>query len=254
MLIPTIKDIIALPDQTALRAMRGRIKAVTEYKSRPDPVSGQIMTVQELFLEDFSGEVNVKVGNHPDLISMVGKDVVFLATQKVKGGFTGLKCSTDQKPDSGVYPCVRVSKGATIQEAVAEAPGQPAEQGPAVQQQTAPPQQPAPVQPTPAAVQTIAITQPTPQQPAKIAQLTQSPQQAQVTERMVPGPVDSRMCRVSVVSYKRTVNTGNYCSETMELTVEAGERTDIDALIGEIKAKISQHLPPEFIPPGGKVK
>lgn len=241
MLIPTIKDIIALPDSAPLRAMRGKIKAVTEYRTRPDPISGQMMTVQEMFAEDPTGDINVKVANHPDLIGLVGKEVVFLATQKVKGGFTGLKRSIDQKPGFEPYPCVRVSKGATITEAAAFDAANPSE----------PAAIPQPDQPSQMVVQSPMTKPFIPEQASQQSVPSQSPMAEPATERQpqIGQVIKEGGLVVTTVSYGETVNTGNFCSDRMDITVQLNGTSVADG-VAAIKYLLKKHLPPEFIPQG----
>lgn len=175
----------------------------------------------------------MKVGNHPDFTQeAVGVIFVFKAHKKVNGGLTGLKIEEEPYVEEGTTKIAKVLVMArsgiamTLEEeqrqtkAAAPAPGADIPVGTFAKSAVGGTTDPTPTMQTPA------------------------------TNPVNPVNVVSKS-RMVELRYERTVNTGNYCSEKLGVTICLDENTKGEFAYKAAKSFVDSHLPPEAIPPGG---
>lgn len=223
----SIKEILCLTPGSPVIATAGKIVSVKEFEKG----SGEAgpWTLQDIFIEDATGEINVRISNHEEIpIGAIGAVRVFAAHQKAKGGLSGLKIEEEEfqeTPDGPItkYKLLAVSRTGEIMTEEEWAKRNPVIPEKAKgQTQTAPPMQ----------------GQNLPQD---------------IPARDVAPPATTTM-RITELRYERTVNTGNYCSEKMGVTIALEPGTKGDVAVEAAKKFLGKHLPEEVIPAGAKAR
>lgn len=239
----TIAEIMKLPPGTPVPETCGMIKGVGPYTEGQEPVP---WSLQCIFIQDAKGSIPVKIGNHPKIEpTATGTVVYFVAHKKANGGLSGLKVDTDRQMEDGKpkeWSVLAVARSAEIlTEEQWQAKNAPAA---AVQQTAVPVQQnAAPVQQTSVPVQQTT----TPVQETKGPEASPSHEAPGVTTTGTGAGI-----RISELRYERTVNTGNYCSEKLGVTIELQPGVKGQVAFDAAKAFLESHLPPEFVPEKGR--
>ncbi len=231
----TIAEIMKLPPGTPVPVACGMVKGVGPRASGDNPAP---WSLQNIFIGDATESIPVKIGNHDEIPqSVVGTVLYFVAHKKPTGGLSGLKVDLDRQMEGGKpkeWPVLAVARSGEI---MSEEDWQK-KNAPATPAPSRAPAASAPVaQPTPEPAKPVTVQAPTPQPeaPAKTV-----------------APVQSNAAiRISELRYERTVNTGNYCSEKLGVTIELQPGTTGEEAYQQAKQFVESHLPPEFIPEKG---
>lgn len=240
----TIAEIMKLPPGTPVPVACGMVKGVGARSAGDNPAP---WSLQHLFIADGTATdgIPVKIGNHPEIpASAVGTVLYFVAHKKPTGGLSGLKIDVDRQMEGGKpkeWSVLAVARSAEIlTEEQWQAKNAPAA---AVQQAAAPVMQNAvTVQQNAAPVQQTT----TPVQESRGPESSPSPEPPGVTTTGTGAGI-----RISELRYERTVNTGNYCSEKLGVTIELQPGVKGQTAFDAAKAFLESHLPPEFIPEKG---
>lgn len=224
---PTLKEIRNLTPGTLIPMCSGKITAISDFSRGTH--EGIMWSLQNIMLSDDTGEMPVKVGNHDEIPQdWLGKNLLILAHKKLKGGLSGVKLDEEEYQEGGLTKKFRqisiaksgelVLQNGDIQEEAAEQPEEEAKIDPAVPVHLRPP-------------------------------VSEQPQPVKSEPEPVSVPV---AVRATELRYERTINTGNYCSEKIGLTMEipAGVKA-VDAL-RTAQAFIEKYGMKEVAPIGAK--
>lgn len=242
----TLKEVLALPPGTPVPATAGTIKDLSAYQSGTNEHGP--WSIQNAFIEDDSGSLPMKIGNQAEIPrTMIGQTLFFLAHKKTKGGLSGLKADMEEWSEEGKVKPYTILAMAKSGEMLTEA--QFAERM-KTEVATQPPQTTAlPLQNTTPQQQNMVPVVQNAIPPAQNVVVPTAPVITEVRHEN-KGPVGYR---VTEIHYEKKVYTGNYCSESLGVTlqVEPGQGA---AAVDAAKAFCVKHLPPEFIGPGKPVK
>lgn len=223
---PTIKQIKEGVVGAYIPMCSGIVQAIDTYQQGNH--EGIEWTLQNIMIQDDTGEMPVRIGNHPEIPKdWVGKRVLILAHKKAKGGLSGVKLEEEQYQDGGVTKSFRqisMAKSGEIvlDEQAAEPESTDVERDEELAQQTAP-------QPK---------TDPTP---------TEMKPAGKVKPVAVPPGTSFTELR-----YERTVNLGNYCSEKMGVTVAIGNGTPPEDALVAAQIFLEKYMMKEVVPVGAK--
>lgn len=226
----SIKEVLTFTPGSLIPATEGTITAVSPYQN--GDTSGVLWTLQNIRLVDDGGEVTVKLCNQTEISqAAIGQGLVIVSTKKASGQLVGVKVAVEQYVEEGVpksdkiLEVTRAARVMSPDDYVKEC-------------SAAPVQKPAPA---PAAQ---------PQQPAAVKQ--PEPPRAAPAVHAPSGVVDHASlppAYVSEIRYERVVNTGNFCSEKLGVTLSIQPGLKAEAGYKSAKAFVDSHLPPEFIDP-----
>ncbi|MFA5266059.1 MAG: hypothetical protein WC378_19730 [Opitutaceae bacterium] len=232
----TIAEIMKLPPGTPVPVACGMVKGVGPRASGDNPAP---WSLQNIFIGDATESIPVKIGNHDEIPqSVVGTVLYFVAHKKPTGGLSGLKVDLDRQMEGGKpkeWPVLAVARSGEI---MSEEDWQ---------KKNAPAAAPAPAAP----VQQTAV--PVQQTAVPVGQIAQPTKQAAAAQ-MTAEPQPCRNNSFKELRYERTVNTGNYCSEKLGVTIAVGSDENPEQAFQSAKQFLATHLPPEFIPDKGARK
>lgn len=240
----TIAEIMKLPPGTPVPVACGMVKGVGPRATGDNPAP---WSLQNIFISDATESIPVKIGNHDEIPqTAVGTVLYFVAHKKPTGGLSGLKVDMDRQMEGGKpkeWPVLAVARSGEI---MSEEDWQKKNATAVPPAQAAPATQPAPSPTVP--VQQAAV--PVQQSPAPMAQITHPMKQAEAAQ-MAAAAQPCRNSSFKELRYERTVNTGNYCSEKLGVTLEIGSDESPEQAFQSAKQFLATHLPPEFIPDKG---
>lgn len=230
----TIAEIMKQPPGTPIPVACGMVKGVGPRATGDSPAP---WSLQNIFIGDATESIPVKIGNHEEIPqTAVGTVLYFCAHKKPTGGLSGLKVDMDRQMDNGKpkeWPVLAVARSADIMtEDQWQAKNAPAV---AVQQSATP---------------VVQNAVPVQQTAAPVVQ-TATPVQTVQVKAKEPTQTGGGYTRITEIRHERTVNTGNYCSEKLGITVELAPGADSQSAFEAAKAFVDSHLPPEFIPDKG---
>lgn len=222
----TIKECKGLPDRTIIPQVRAEIVAVNKYQtSKPGEVPP--WTKQEIFIEDGSDSITVRIGNQSEITpEMVGKTVAFIASRKANSGqLVGVRMGTMEVNGEAGQQSARVLEITKSGQIVAVMP-EPA---------TAP----EPVDEIPMGKEESTPTETNPPEVEKILKQLTTPPPTQ--KAAAPG----LGFRIVEVRYDRTVNTGNYCNAKVGVTAQVDPGTKASDVLDTLKKFVEANLPKE---------
>lgn len=226
---PTLKQIKEGPVGQMIPMCSGTITNIDEFQK--GSVEGTDWTLQNIMISDDSAELPVRIGNHAEIPKeWKGQRVLIMAHRKTKGGLSGVKLEEEAYNDGGTVKTFRQISMAKSGEIVLDNQSQQVDDANLVEgfvgEETVPPSTaPAPVQ----------------------AGIPSKPSQKIKPVAVPPGTTFTEL------RYERTVNTGNYCSEKMGVTVAIGDgATPEDALVAA-QIFLERYMLKEVVPATAKV-
>lgn len=223
----TIKELLTLTAGSPVPEARGIVRSLGKYTR--GTLENAEYSLQEMFIEDETGSIAVKIGNKPEIADEYAAQhwpIYFVARTKPNGGLIGLRIDEGTYEEEGQtkkQKFLAVGRAADVlserEYAARTGSALPAKAAKPPIAESAPVQSSAPAAPAPA---------PAPGKPAGL--------------------------RVTELRYERVVNTGNYCSERLGLTLALEPETKASDALAAAKTFVEKNLPKEVVPQGRELK
>ncbi len=249
-LVP-LKDIPTLGKDEAVPSIRGRVVNIYARNAGTN-VHGEY-SLQNLTIRDETGEATIKLKDRPELPLTTKGKVIFIFSKQGDKGLTGLKVKDDEYPKGSgkVTRIVSVTPTATIQESDAahdQPASRPAQNGanghaPAQRQPATPPRTAPAVSDNDGPPLDSYDAQPEAPPADKPSTQTAAPaSQPKATNGHKPAAVSGpAKVRCIEIRYDVTVNTGNYCSEKIGVTLALEEGVTADEGLELAKKFVAAH-------------